>query len=80
MLTELCCMVRDSKIRGLKLTVEVAAGGEFSSRLEDRNGQRGSAFGGTIKPGAAADDFNTLEGHARQLVLQEARRSLKAER
>lgn len=73
-------MVRDSKIRGLKFTVEVAAGGQFNSRLEDRSGPRGASFGGTITPGAAEDDFNTLEGHARQLILQEARRSLRAER
>lgn len=69
-------MVQDSKIRGLKFTVEVTPGGHVHSKLEDHKGQRGSSVSGNSHN--VDDSFGSLEGQARFLVLQEARRSLRA--
>jgi hypothetical protein len=71
-LHELVRIVADSQIRDLKFSVVVTPKG-FTSKLEDKNGQRGTAF-------ASSHGIHdrTLEEHAQQLIVQEARRSLRA--
>lgn len=78
MLDELMDLVARSKVKGLKLTITVDTHANIHSHLEDAKGQRGSGVSGVLH--GDMGDFDSLDGQAKFLVLQEAATALKAQR
>lgn len=80
MVNELVQIVGASRDPSLKYVIEVTPRG-FNSKLEDKKGQRGSAFSGAhggVHTHTLDDRYGTLDGQATALLIQEARTALKA--
>lgn len=78
MVNELVQIVGASRDTSLKYVIEVTPKG-FNSKLVDKKGQRGSSFSGSHM-GHPDGDYDSLDGQATALILQEARTAMKAER
>lgn len=76
MLAELMGLVHRSTVKDLTLKINVTSGG-FTMGLHDKNGVRGSTVSGLHSAAARDVDFDSLDGQARFILVQEAARSLR---